>query len=128
MSRFALRISLISVLAAASAFADTMRFQPNPMNLGNLNHNNAYSWRVDDVSLLDETICDATLTISHIRNWNSSANTLYIHLLDTAKKPGVATYADDPSGVAPPTDNFLDPGLADNRLVGREQNREHSIG
>jgi len=128
MSRFALRISLISVLAAASALADTMRFQPNPMNLGNLNHNNAYSWRVDDVSLLDETICDATLTISHIRNWNSSANTLYIHLLDTAKKPGVATSADDPSGVAPPTDNFLDPGLADNRLVGREQNREHSIG
>ena len=75
MSRYALRISLISVMAAVPAFADTMRFQPNPTNLGNLNHNNAYSWRVDDVSLLDEMISDATLTISHIRNWNSSANT-----------------------------------------------------
>jgi hypothetical protein len=98
MKRILLLLAALFVLALPSvALADTFTFQPNPTNLNDLDHHDLYTWRVDNVNLGGKAITGATLTIKNIANWNSSANILYIHLLDTAKNAGVASFVDDPN-------------------------------
>jgi hypothetical protein len=99
---------VLFALAAVAAFASPviLTYAPTPTNLGDLNHQDLYTWRVDGVNLGGQTITGATLTITHIANWNTSANELFIYLLDTAVNAGVASYLEDPSGVGPITDSF----------------------
>src|SRR5205085_10229887 len=50
------------------------------------------------------TITGATLTINSIYNWDTTENMLFIHLLDTAKNAGVASFQDAPKNQAPVDD------------------------
>jgi hypothetical protein len=86
-----------------SAFADTITFRapatdPNGGNGGanqfDLDHHRAYTWRIDNVNLAGQTITGAKLTFSNISNWDSNQNMLFVHLLDTARNAGVASFAD----------------------------------
>jgi hypothetical protein len=56
------------------------------------------------VDLTGKSITSATLTFRNIRNWDSNPNTLFIHLLDTAKNAGVASFQDAPANQIPVTD------------------------
>ncbi len=68
-----------------------------------------YTWQIGGVDLSGKTITGATLTFHSIRNWDSSPNMLFIHLLDTAKFAGVKSTQDAPFNQIPVTaifDNF----------------------
>jgi len=113
------RIFLLVIAAAvvfvlpATASADTVTFTapatganqgsggPNQFNL---DHHYAYTWRIDGVNLAGRTITSATITIRNIRNWDSNANRLFIHLLDTARNAGVGTFQDASLSQSPVTD------------------------
>jgi hypothetical protein len=86
-----------------SAFAETITFRapatdPNGGNGGanqfDLDHHRAYTWRIDNVNLAGQTITGAKLTFTNISNWDSNQNMLFVHLLDTARNAGVASFAD----------------------------------
>jgi len=113
----------------ATALADTLTFQApaTGANQGSggaqqfdLDHHLAYTWRIDNVNLSGKTITGATLTFANIRNWDSNANMLFIHLLDTAKNAGVASFQDAPANQAPVTsiaDDFAGTLYNSNPLV-----------
>jgi hypothetical protein len=97
-----------------TALADTFTFQapataPNQGNGGprqfDLDHHSAYTWRIDGVNLAGKTITGAKITFSNISNWDRNANMLFVHLLDTARNSGVASFT-DASG-SPVSDNQI---------------------
>jgi len=55
------------------------------------------------VSLTGQTITGATLTFSSISNWDATPNMLFIHLLDSAKNAGAASFVDAPLNQTPVT-------------------------
>ena len=130
-----LRTFLILIGAAvvfalpATASADTVTFTApaTGANQGrggadqfNLDHHDAYTWRIGGVNLTGRTITSATLTIRNISNWDSNANRLFIHLLDTARNAGVASFQDAPSSQTPVTDindDFAGTRYSNNPLV-----------
>ena len=114
--------ALIVISLPTIASADTVIFQrsPTPSNMYDLDHHNAYTWRIDDINLNGRSITSATLTFKNIRNWDTNPNMLFIHLLDTAKGSGVRSFT-DASGV-PVTDihdnfNVNSPRYASNPLI-----------
>ena len=113
------RTFLLSIAAAvvfalpATASADTVTFTApaTGANQGSggpgqfsLDHHDAYTWRIDGVNLAGKTITSATLTFRNISNWDSNANRLFIHLLDTARVTGVSSFQDAPATQTPVTD------------------------
>lgn len=96
--------ALALAASAAHASVTTLSFQPNPVDVNDLDHHMAYTWKIDNVSLTGFSITSATLSITNISNWDTNPNVLHLHLLDTAKTSGVASFVDDPSGSTPLTD------------------------
>lgn len=104
MKRTLLLLAAIIVIGApASALADTFTFQApiTAANQGNggprqfdLDHHSAYTWRIDGVNLAGKTITGAKLTFSNISNWDRNANMLFVHMLDTARNAGAASFLD----------------------------------
>jgi hypothetical protein len=135
VKKFAISLAVLFVLCLSSAAkADTLTFQPNPVDLNDLDHHDVYTWRVDNVNLHGQQITGARITISGIANWDSNANRLFIHLLDTARSAGVASFQDEPSDAVPVDhidDDFVDtryhslsswlvaPGTADTFLTSQ---------
>lgn len=69
-------------------------------NQVDLDHHLAYAWRVGGVTIpAGHTITSATLTITSIRNWDTNANTLFIHLMNTSTMYGSAGGATNSSTV-----------------------------
>ncbi len=104
MKRTLLLLAAIVIIGApASALADTFTFQApiTAANQGNggprqfdLDHHSAYTWRIDGVNLAGKTITGAKLTFSNISNWDRNANMLFVHMLDTARNAGAASFLD----------------------------------
>ncbi len=113
MKKLLVSLAILFVLGLPVATrADTLTFQPSPTDLNDLDHHSIYTWRVDNVNLGGKVITGAKITIKNIRNWDSNANRLFIHLLDSAKSAGVASFIDDPTNTTPVTDirdDFVDP-------------------
>jgi hypothetical protein len=100
---FAVAAALMLFFAiSVQATVTTLSFQPNPVDLNDLDHHMAYTWQIDNISLGCQAITSATLSITNISNWDSNPNVL--HLLDTAISPGAASFVDDPTGSVPMTD------------------------
>ena len=108
--------AIILIGAPMTALADTFTFQAptTAANQGNggpkqfdLDHHRAYTWRIDGVNLAGKTITGAKLTFSNISNWDHNANMLFVHLLDTARNSGVASFL-DASGVPVPQSQIID--------------------
>jgi hypothetical protein len=75
--------------------AGTNCWQPSPADLKGLDRRTALTWRIDDVGLpLDSAIVAATLAFTNIAASGAQFNQLYIHLLDTADRSGVAWFQD----------------------------------
>lgn len=131
MRAFLLLMTAAVVFALpATASADTVTFTApaTGANQGSggpsqftLDHHDAYTWRIGGVNLAGRTITGATLTIRNISNWDSNANRLFIHLLDTARNAGVGSFQDAPSTQTPVTDindDFAGTRYLNNPLVG----------
>jgi PEP-CTERM motif-containing protein len=122
-------VALVVLGLPATALADTLIFQapataPNQGSGGpqqfDLDHHMAYTWRIDNVNLSGQTITGAKLTFTSISNWDSNPNMLFIHLLDSAKNAGVASFQDASSNESPVTsifDNFAGSLYTSNPLV-----------
>ena len=104
MKRTLLLLAAVLVIGVPmTALADTFTFQapataanqgsggPNQFDL---DHHSAYTWRIGGVNLTGKTITSAKITFSNIRNWDTNANMLFVHLLDTARNAGVASFTD----------------------------------
>ena len=94
----------------------TYTYSPTPSDLNDLDHHSAYTWRLDNLKGLGPNfvITGATLTFTHIANWDNTANRLFVHLLDTAKYSGVRSFTDATGSPVPSSqihDNFADPYL-----------------
>ncbi|WP_406698610.1 PEP-CTERM sorting domain-containing protein [Singulisphaera sp. Ch08] len=102
--------SLVLVLSATSiANAAVTSYQPNPVDLNDLDHHQVYTWRIDNINLGSNVITAASISIKSIANWDTNPNKLFIHLLDTAKGSGVRSFVDDPSNATPvPTSQIID--------------------
>ena len=96
--------SVIAAAASASAAVTTMSWQPNPVDMNDLDHHSVYTWRIDNINVNPATITSATITFNNIQNWDSNYNVLHMHLLDTARFSGVASFIDDPTNSWPVTD------------------------
>lgn len=119
--------AVILIGAPMTVLADTMTFRapvtaPNSGNGGpnqfDLDHHRAYTWRIDGVNLAGKTITGAKLTFTNISNWDRNANMLFVHLLDTARNAGAASFIDDPSAdQSQIVDNFAGGLFNSNPLV-----------
>lgn len=98
MKKLVVSLAVLFVLCISSAAkADTLTFTPNPVDLNDLDHHSVYTWRVNTTVPNGQQITGARISISNIRNWDANANRLFIHLLDTARNAGVASFIDDPN-------------------------------
>jgi hypothetical protein len=112
-------VAVASAAAPASPVqTQTATFSPTPSNLNDLDHHLAYTWQISGGALNNinfaggAIITSATLTFTNIRNWDSGANMLFVHLLDTARYSGVNSFTDaSGSPVTVIHDNFANPYL-----------------
>jgi hypothetical protein len=82
-----------------------------------LEHTKAYTWKISSINIpTGHSITAASLFFDNIRNWNNEANSLFIHLLDSAKNAGVAWFEDSPSD-STIADNFAGTRYTTNPLV-----------
>jgi PEP-CTERM motif len=106
MKRFLLALTTLAFLSLpATVLADTLTFTA-PTTAGNttnstdntnetdysggasqfdLDHTRAYTWRLANVVVpAGQTITGASITFRNIANWDTNANRLFVHMLDTA--------------------------------------------
>lgn len=112
-----LLLSAIAILGVPmTALADTFTFRApataanqgsGGANQFDLDHHRAYTWRIDGVNLAGKTITGAKLTFTNISNWDRNANMLFVHLLDTARNAGAASFI-DASGAPVPDNQIID--------------------
>ena len=126
---FLLLAAMILIGLPMTAAADVITFQapataPNQGNGGSrqfeLDHHEAYTWRIGGVNLTGQTITSATLTFHNISNWDRNPNMLFVHLLDTARNAGVGSFQDAPANQVPVTDindDFAGTRYSNNPLV-----------
>ena len=101
-------VALAGVLVfASSASATTLTYQPAGGALNELDHHDVYMWRIDGINLGGQSIVSASLKFTNLRNWDSTANTLFLHLFDTAHYSGVATTQDVDSGISPVPGGYI---------------------
>ena len=87
--RARLMVALAAMLTGmhGSAFAATLTYVPNNTDLQDLDHHNVYTWVITSINTTipsGQAVTGAYLFFDNIRNWDSSANRLFMHLLDTA--------------------------------------------
>src|SRR4030088_14601 len=75
--------SILLLVSALTSQATTYTFNPNPIDLNDLDHHMAYTYELKGLSL-GGNITSARLTFTNIYNRDYSAHALFIHLLDTA--------------------------------------------
>jgi len=83
------RMVIILAILLAVGFSSPVKatpytFQPNPVNLYNLDHGQYYKWGINWTVPNGEVITGATLFFNDIRNWDSNPNDLWVHLLPAA--------------------------------------------
>ena len=111
---------VLVVVSCLKAAAVSYTYAPNPVDLNDLDHHSAYTWRIDNINLAGAAITGATLTFKNIANWDANPNILFMHLFDTAKNSGVASFPDATGAPVPANqmaDNFASPLLASNPLI-----------
>ena len=84
MKTTVLSLCLLICALTTQVNAATYTFSPTPANLYDLDHHSAYAWLLTGLSLGGGSVTSASLTFSNIRNWDNTANSLFIHLLEAA--------------------------------------------
>src|SRR5215510_2005083 len=107
---FPLAAAFALFILPATAFADTLTFTTSATaansnsstnNQGgsgqfDLDHTKAYTWKINNIVLpAGQSILSASITIKNISNWDTNANRLFVHLLNTANNSGIASVVDN---------------------------------
>ncbi len=107
-------MNLVSKLVAGTllltfggvASAAVVTFQPSPVDLWDLDHYKAFTWRIDWSVPEGERLVSAELLFENVRNWDDNSYDLWGHLLDYVD--ATEYFADDQDG----SDYFAElPGL-----------------
>jgi len=82
-------LAAIVLLMFVAGMADAgITYEPSPSDMYDLDHGDYYIWGIDLTSdngyRPGDEILEAQLNFTNIRNYNSSTNILFIHLLDDA--------------------------------------------
>jgi len=110
-SRLVRSTAITVALLAAPAVASATIYTPNPADMNDLDHHYVYTWAISGIPTISagNTVTSAKLTFTNMYNFDSSANDLFLHLLDTAKNAGVASFVDETSStVTNLDDDFVD--------------------
>jgi hypothetical protein len=97
--------ALLAVSFAGQARATTYTFQPNPVDLYDLDHYSYYTWGINWSLPANEQMSSASLSFLNIANWDNNPNELWVHLLPSGTA-GVTVSADSNNG----TDAFAGQG------------------
>ena len=82
MQRF---LVVVLALAAVSFGDEIYTYTPSDPDIGDLNHDYAYSWGINGSQLVGKEITGAVLEINDLYNWKANEwNALWIDLLDVA--------------------------------------------
>lgn len=146
-----LAIAFVLLMLPSTAMADVVTFT-TPTTAGNnngstdnlnqtdyeggsnqfdLDHHRAYTWQLNNLpSLNGQTIVSATLTFRNIANWDTNANMLFVHMLNSANASfnghnQIASVVDETGTPVPVTSiddyflgaNTLGPGGSNNTLL-----------
>jgi hypothetical protein len=120
LKRFALLALLVSALGIGNAQATPITKTTN--GLTSLDHTDAYTWRLDGLSLGSAQLASASITFNDFFNWDNSANTIYVWLLDTSIYSGVKSATDNDSShdfFAAGSNSLVSSGTAKTKLVTR---------
>jgi hypothetical protein len=112
MGRLLQSAALAATMVAVPAVASATIYTPNPADMNDLDHHYVYTWKISGIPTISagNMVTSAKLTFTNMYNWDSSANDLFLHLLDTAKNAGVASFVDETSTtVNNLDDDFVDP-------------------
>ncbi len=105
------RAAFVAAILGMPAVASATIYTPNPADMNDLDHHYVYTWKITGIPTITagNTVTSATLTFTNMYNWDGSANDLFLHLLDTAKNAGVASFVDETSStVTNLDDDFVD--------------------
>jgi hypothetical protein len=97
-------IAICVLGSSAHAALTQLSFQPNPVDLNDLDHHDVTTWRIDNIDLNNAIITSATLTFKNIANWDNNPNMLFVWLLDTSLHSGVTITQDVDLNQVPVTD------------------------
>jgi hypothetical protein len=86
MKRILFLIFALILIFSGPATATVYTFQPDPVDLFDLDHYKYYSWGINWSIPSGEVITGASLFLDNIRNWNNNPNDLWIHLLDSPRE------------------------------------------
>jgi hypothetical protein len=89
-ARVAIAVGALLVGVYGTASAATLTYIPNNYDLQDLDHQYIYTWVITSLNTQipsGETVTGAYLFFDNIRNYDSSTNRLFVHLLDTALTP-----------------------------------------
>lgn len=92
-ARVAIALGALLVGMHGTASAATLTYVPNNYDLQDLDHHNIYTWVITSLNTqipTGQTVTGAYLFFDNIRNYDSSANRLFVHLLDTALTPAAS--------------------------------------
>jgi len=93
-----LLVSVFVLSMAGGALANTYEFNPTPRaDLSDLDHEKYYTWGINWSIPAGEVIESATLFFDNIRNYDSTSNDLWVHLLDSPSV-GVTVGTDNQGG------------------------------
>jgi hypothetical protein len=82
--RLSIMLIVLILAGTVNLLANTYVFQPNPVDLGDLDHTTYYTWGINWNLPATEQITSANFAISNLQNYTVDANDkLYIHVLNT---------------------------------------------
>lgn len=92
MKRILFLFIVLTLISVGSAGATVYTFQPNPVDLYDLDHHKYYSWGEMWSIPTGEKITGASLFLDDIRNWDNNPNDLWVHLLDSPREGVLVRY------------------------------------
>ena len=109
----AIAVGALLVGMYGTASASTLVYIPSNYDLQDLDHQYVYTWAITSLNTQipsGETVVGAYLFFDNVRNYDSSTNRLFVHLLDTALTPSANQLAGSQVGPTYPafSANFTD--------------------
>ena len=108
------KLIVVFLALVAVSFGDEIyTFIPSDPDIGDLNHDYAYSWGINGSQLVGKEITGAVLEIDNLYNWKANEwNALWIDLLDDAPVGIISRW----DGGATSNQNYFTSGLQIDRL------------
>ena len=116
----------LGLLAGIASLASAQTTTYSTTGLNSMDHHSLYTWNLSGIDLTGKYVSSATLTFTGLYNWNTDANVLHIHLLDTSINSGLTSFLDDNPALTPSGGSQVD--LTDDFKNARYHNGKDATG